>query len=947
MASFLESLWRRGADVSNYYWDGKKDGLKEEELVALVDGTRGHTERTVLSVSGMHCSSCSSAVESALQSTYGVESASVALLNESADVRYDPVWVDVKDTVGDSRNALLVVFTAVEKALKKLPGVGKAAVSLSTIRQSRVCSWVAVDPRYHRSIESCGFKASIVQETSSSKILLGIQGMTGFVDPSLIGPRDIIEKIEQVGFSASVLESGKSHGAGHNEEETARYRRLATVSTVLTIPVFLVAMVFPYVGALDFVYSTMVFGFPLDEVLKWALATPVQFVIGWPFHIGAYRALKGKRANMDCLVSFGTNASYLYSMISIIHHHIMEHHMTGKYSPTDFFETSAMLITFVLLGKYMESSAKGKTSEAIVKLCSMAPASAILLEENSNGGDVVEREIPSSLIQTKDVLKVLPGSRIPADGKIVYGSTFIDESMLTGESIPVGKSIGDPVVGGTLNNGGMIHIQAERVGADTTLSQIVRLVEGAQLSKAPVQAVADRISAVFVPVIVSLSLCTTAIWYLAGVSGIVPDSWIPHGHSLFLFSLLFGIAVMVIACPCALGLATPTAVMVGTGVAASNGVLIKGGDILERAVDVNVVVFDKTGTLTFGKPVVVDFLMLDKAIPAHVAADMAAALEKSSEHPIASAIITFENLYRVENGWLVVSEKPSKVKSSTTIAHDVEILVGQGLAASIKTPEDLRRNTRFGANISILLGNANLLKSKGIAGLDSGSAAAEYAREMESRGCSCIYMAVDGVLATIFCVMDPIKPESRGVVSALHQMGIMCVLLTGDNWRTARAVGHQLGVTNIHAEVMPGDKAAVVSELQSSKKCTVAMVGDGVNDSPALAKADIGMAIGSGADVAVEAADIILVKNDIEDVIMALDICRATFRRIKWNYVWALGYNLVMVPLAAGCLYPMFQFQLPPWIAGGCMALSSVSVVASSLLLRTYTRPTRVYEMSL
>jgi len=290
----------------------------------------------------------------------------------------------------------------------------------------------------------------------------------------------------------------------------------------------------------------------------------------------------------------------------------------------------------------------------------------------------------------------------------------------------------------------------------------------------------------------------------------------------------------------------------------------------------------------------------------------------------------------------VVSEKPLKVRNSTTVAHNVEILVGQGLAASIKTPDDLRSNTRFGQNISILLGNANLLKAKGIAGLDSGCAASEYAREMESRGCSCIYMAVDGILATIFCVMDPIKPESRGVVSALHQMGIMCVLLTGDNWRTARAVGHQLGVTNIHAEVMPGDKAAVVSDLQSSKKCTVAMVGDGVNDSPALAKADIGMAIGSGADVAVEAADIILVKNDIEDVIMALDICRSTFRRIKWNYVWALGYNIVMVPIAAGCLYPMFQFQLPPWIAGGCMALSSVSVVASSLLLRTYTRPTRV-----
>lgn len=600
--------------------------------------------------------------------------------------------------------------------------------------------------------------------------------------------------------------------------------------------------------------------------------------------------------------------------------------------------------------------AKGKTSEAIVKLCEMVPGTAILLE-TSDSGEPIEKEIPSVLIQKHDFLKVMPGSRIPADGKVVYGSTFIDESMLTGESKPVGKQVGDPLYGGTMNAGGVIHMEAEKIGSDTALSQIVRLVENAQLSKAPVQAVADQISSVFVPVVVSLSVLTTLFWFTAGLSGFVPEDWIPKGHSLFLFSLLFGIAVMVIACPCALGLATPTAVMVGTGVAATNGVLIKGGDVLEKSTGVTTVLFDKTGTVTSGKPTVVDLHLIDHTIPGSIVAQVAASLERSSEHPLASAILKFEDAY-LKGKWTPQSRpsliqraqstptrlesiKEHQVKTSVQPAQDVEILVGEGLAAIIQAPMEIQKSLKCGKNCSVLIGSANLLAKNGIEGISQGTLADQYAREMESRGCTCIYLAIDMQPIAIFSVMDPIKPESRGVVAALHQMKLKCALLTGDNWRTARAVASQLGITLIHAEVLPGGKVDVVSQLQSENEI-VAMVGDGINDSPALAKADVGIAIGSGADVAIEAADIVLVKSDLEDVLMALDLCRATFRRIKWNYIWALGYNLVMVPVAAGCLYPSLRFQLPPWIAGGCMALSSVSVVASSLLLRMYQRPRRV-----
>lgn len=633
-----------------------------------------------------------------------------------------------------------------------------------------------------------------------------------------------------------------------------------------------------------------------------------------------------------------------------------------------------------------------------------------------------EREVSTELIHCNDILKIIPGSKIPVDGTVVAGSSYVDESMLTGESDPVQKSTGSSLYGGTMNTGGTLYIKAVRIGADTALSQIVRLVETAQLSKAPIQGFADRVSAVFVPIVVLISLVTWLAWFIAGSAGWYPSSWLPEGHSVFLFSLLFAIAVIVIACPCALGLATPTAVMVGTGVAATNGILIKGGESLERAVGIKTVVFDKTGTITAGKPRAVDFKMIAPGLQPGTVFAMAAALERNSEHPIAAAILELEKHYNVlereshekESCQSSLDDNNSNGNGSSSLpdsaAHslsrigrtldannkyptaitskEVSILVGEGIRGWLKIPKDHpnrevllqfqhRREREYSPGsspvtapivitkhaigkfsltseattsdecieISMSIGNKRLMEEVGAFPMPSSSDHASvdaYIRKMESLGCTCVWIAIDASPVAVVAVMDPIKEESRGVIAALHSMGMTCALLTGDNWRTARAIASQLGISSVHAEVLPAGKVSLIKELQDGGRTAVAMVGDGVNDSPALAQADIGIAVGSGADVAIEAADFVLMKSDLEDVLMALDLCRTTYARIKWNYAWALGYNLTMIPVAAGCLYPGLKFQLPPWVAGACMALSSVSVVVSSLMLRNYRRPRAV-----
>jgi Cu+-exporting ATPase len=647
--------------------------------------------------------------------------------------------------------------------------------------------------------------------------------------------------------------------------------------------------------------------------LRWELSTPVQFIIGRRFYIGSYKALRHGSANMDVLVALGTNSAYFYSVYSVLR---AAH--SRDFNGTDFFETSSMLITFILLGKYLEVLAKGKTSEAIAKLMDLAPETTILLTLGDEGNVISEQEIDGRLIQKNDVIKIIPGAKVASDGDVLWGESHVNESMITGEARPVAKRKGDTVIGGTVNQNGVLHIKATRVGSDSALSQIVRLVESAQMAKAPVQKFADRISKYFVPLVIILSFSTWLAWFLAGRFHSYPISWIPCSMSSFELALQFGISVMVIACPCALGLATPTAVMVGTGVGASQGVLIKGGQALESAHKVNCIMFDKTGTLTVGKPVVIN-TKLFKNMELREFYVLIAATEVNSEHPLAKAIVEYAKKF-VED-----KENPAWPE-----AQDFISITGNGVKAIVQNKE-------------IIVGNKSLMLDQKIAIPMDAEDILTQAEGMAQTG---ILVSIDKELVGVVAISDPLKPGAKEVISILKSMKIRSIVVTGDNWGTANSIAKEVGIETVIAEAKPEDKAKKVKEFQTSGYI-VAMVGDGINDSPALVAADVGMAIGAGTDIAIEAADIVLMKNNLEDVITAIDLSRKTFSRIRLNYIWALGYNLLGIPIAAGALFPLTGFRLPPWIAGAAMASSSVSVVCSSLLLKYYKRPQKLNNLEL
>ena len=636
----------------------------------------------------------------------------------------------------------------------------------------------------------------------------------------------------------------------------------------------------------------------VGKYVMFLLATPVQFVAGARFYKGAWHAIKNRSGNMDLLVAIGTSAAYFYSVAATF--------VPAVEMEPVFYETSALLITFVLLGKLLEARAKGRTSDAIKKLMGLAPKTARIVR----GGEEVD--VPVEQVYVGDVVVVRPGEKIPVDGIVTSGHSAVDESMLTGEPIPVEKSSGDEVIGATINKFGAFTFRATKVGADTALAQIVKLVEDAQGSKAPVQRFADRISAVFVPFVIGASLLTFLFWAFAGplIFGAQPD---PTGSFLLLepiltaaamngwwiAALLAGIAVVVIACPCALGLATPTAIMVGTGRGAENGILIKSGGSLETAYKISAIVFDKTGTLTHGKPEVTDIVLAD----GHNATRMftlAAALERNSEHPLAEAVVDRAKLDGIE--------LPDVEGFSAIPGHGVEgTVMGQRVA----------------------FGNRKLMAREGI----DISAYEDRIAELEDEAKTVMLVGVDGrVFAGMIAVADTLKPNSAEAVRRLTEMDVSVFMITGDNRRTAEAIAFSAGIPSdrVLAEVLPEDKAAEVAKLQE-QGMTVAMVGDGINDTPALAQSDVGIAMGAGTDVAMETGGIVLIKNDLRDVVTAIELSRATMRKIRQNFVWALGYNTVLMPVAAiGLLSPY------PWVAGAAMAFSSVSVVTNSLLLRTF-----------
>jgi len=657
------------------------------------------------------------------------------------------------------------------------------------------------------------------------------------------------------------------------EKEMARLKRLIAFSLGVGLPMFVVTF------GQGLGWWLMGLDEPVNLVF-FILATPVQFVAGWRFYRGTWDAFRNRSANMDVLIAIGTTAAWGYSAV-VTFLPLLGFVLADKGT---YYDTAAVIIGLILLGKYFEEIAKGRASDAIRKLMDLAPRTARVVR---NGR---EEEIPIELVQVDDLFVVRPGERVPVDGVIVEGFSAIDESMVTGESIPVDKEVGDTAIGATINKTGLLKIKATRVGADTTLNQIIKLVEDAQVARAPIQKLVDRVSSVFVPAVVAIATFTFFWWF------------IPLGQSIA-HSLIFFIAVLIIACPCALGIATPAAIMVGTGKGAENGLLIKGGEYLEKAHKLTTVVFDKTGTLTKGKPSVTDVAPLGPFSEAEIL-HLAGSAEKGSEHPLGEAVVR------------AATERSPALEDP----REFEAIPGHGIRA------------RIGGR-AILLGNRKLMSSAGI----PVDAAELVLQGMEGEGKTAMILAVDGKLAGVIAVADTLKDHSVDAVRALKAMGIEVLMLTGDNRRTAEAIARQAGVDRTSAEVLPGQKAEKIKELQIQGK-VVAMVGDGINDAPALAQSDVGIALGSGTDVAMEAGGIVLIKDDLRDVVASIQLSRRTVQKIRQNLFWAFFYNTALIPLAAGVLAGI-GIVLNPILAGAAMGFSSVSVVMNSMTLRRF-KPT-------
>mmetsp|Transcript_36426 Transcript_36426/g.74151 ORF Transcript_36426/g.74151 Transcript_36426/m.74151 type:complete len:1216 (+) Transcript_36426:79-3726(+) len=779
------------------------------------------------------------------------------------------------------------------------------------------------------------------------------------------------EVVDALGYRSKQRSSDK-----RRRMEIRRWRNEFVFALAFSLPVFCISMIFVRIpGRLSQAFHSIAFkGVTWEEFLTWLFATPVQFISGFRFYRDSYYSLKTRRLGMSFLIMMGTTAAYGYSVAVVLYNAYQYNHGLGDGSRLmQAFESSSLLIAFVLLGKYLESKAKSRTSKAVSSLAEMSPDVATLVGEN--GEQVPERSVPVALLQQGDVLLVRPGQKIPTDGVVKSGYTSIDESMLTGESMPVGKGTGDNVIGGTINLNGSIQMEATMLGEDTTLAQIIRLVESAQSSKAPIQEVADRIASKFVPFVLTFAIATFVVWAALLNSGAIDDvkkTW-PYqqqGFNDWTLPLLFTISVLVIACPCALGLATPTAVMVGTGVAARLGVLIKGGEPLETAKRVTAVVFDKTGTLTEGRPVVQDILILstrcadlmnghgkkfaeeefhDNTMKSHLPSPTSSSCcstisddltENSGTTTNAVSKRTRENILF----FAACAEKGSEHPLAKAIlAKAAEYGIGDGLDRPLMQVEDFSAETGTGVSCTvggnaIHIGNRRCLLTNSIEASPGTYDAMEF---LESKGQTAIAVSLNGRTECVIGMIDKEKDSAALTVNVLQEaMKIKTYMLTGDNIRTASVIARDIGIPpeNIIAGVLPEGKVDCVNRLQQEGLC-VAMIGDGVNDSPALAQADVGIAVGAGTDVAIETAGIVLVNSKLTDVILAIDLARTIYRRIRLNLGFSLGYNTLGVPVAAGVLYPALHAALPPYMAALAMALSSISVLVSSLLLGRYKPP--------
>ena len=807
-------------------------------------------KNVTLPVTGMTCANCAMTIERNVKKLPGVKEASVNFASEQASISFESDQIQPEDIIKKIQD----VGYGVAKATVEFPVTGM----------------------------TCANCAMTIERTLNKKVPGVVKASVNFAAervlaeyfPSMTNIDEMIDAVEKAGYGAirpdDTLEGEDAELAARRAEIRDQTRKFL-VGVIFTAPLFFLSM------GRDFGIFGLWSHAAWVNWLFWALATPVQFFTGWDYYTGGLKSLKNKSANMDVLVALGSSVAYFYSLIVLLYPSLGKH---------VYFETSAVIITLIKLGKMLESRTKGKTGGAIRKLMGLRPKTAFIME---NGN---EKEIPLSEVKVRDVIIVRPGESIPVDGVVSEGESSVDESMLTGEPIPVDKGPGDKITGGTINGEGRLKFEATAVGKDTALARIIRLVQEAQGSKAPIQALADRVAAVFVPGVIGIAFLTFILWWSLG------GEFVP--------AMIRLVAVLIIACPCALGLATPTAIMAGTGKGAEKGMLFKNSEALETATKLNSIVLDKTGTITMGKPSVVNVAVFDSLIRDEgELLKLAASVERGSEHPIGRAIVK-----EAEQRGLNLFE-PEAFKATR----------GQGVQAKINGQE-------------IRVGKPDWCND--VSELNQNEAKAQTCT-LQDEGKTVMNVVLDGKLAGLIAVADTLKPESKEAIEELHRQRLQVVMLTGDNIQTAKAIASEVNIDEIFAEVRPEEKSAKIKELQERGK-KVGMVGDGINDAPALAQADVGLAIGTGTDVAIETGDVILASGNLTGVSKAIDLSRTTMRTIKQNLFWAFFYNVALIPIAAGVLYP-FEFlpyflrQLHPILAALAMAVSSVTVVSNSLRL--------------
>jgi Cu+-exporting ATPase len=810
--------------------------------------------RLDLPITGMSCASCAAKIEKGLSNVEGVSKATVNFASEKATVVFHPSQTDLSHLI------------------EKIKDLGYGAKMEKTVLPIQGMTCASCVNRVEKALSSLkgvvGVNVNFATERATVEYI-----------PEELTIRDLKKAVQEAGYQ--VLEVKEEDIV--EKERLARKKELSRIKWKFIIGASLLIPILILMYGASLFEKWIGLSKEMNFFIQFLSATPVQFWAGLQFYVGFWKAAKHKTSDMNTLIAVGTSAAYLYSLIVTFGSHLI---MVKGLMVDVYFDTSAAIIVLILLGRFLEARAKGRTSEAIKKLIGLQPKTARVVRNGDETDIPVEEVIPG------DIVIVRPGEKIPVDGSVREGYSSVDESMVTGESLPVEKKAGDTVIGATMNKTGTFKFEATKVGRDTVLSQIIRLVQEAQGSKPPIARLVDVIASYFVPVVIGIAILTFFIWVLFGP------------HPALTYAFLNFIAVLIIACPCALGLATPTSIMVGTGKGAENGILIRGAEALETAHQLNTIVLDKTGTLTKGEPSVTDIIEGERFSRKEILT-LAASAEKGSEHPLGEAIV---NKAKEENLILLDSK-------------NFQAIAGHGIEATI----DSKR---------VLLGNLRLMEERKVFlnGLS------EKAEHFSGEGKTPMFLAVDGEAAGIIAVADTLKENSREAVESLHRMGLEVVMLTGDNERTARAIAQQIGIDRVLAEVLPEMKAEEVKRLQADGK-KVGMVGDGINDAPALAQADVGIALGTGTDVAMQSSDITLIGGDLRGIVTAIALSKATIRNIRQNLFWAFAYNTILIPVAAGVLFPFFGILLNPIFAAGAMAFSSVTVVSNALRLRKFKPP--------